>query len=151
VVPGQFYLFRIPFSWPATWKPLYFSLWDAFSFPLHLMKVLEQSPRWCFVSQWQFLAPAAVSTYIFQALSLQPHFPVPCRSSWTYPWHMQIQWSNETLNLQYLSMEENKSSIQTCLSRQILPRKLLEKVARHTPFFHILNVKHTDAEHMHSI
>lgn len=54
------------------------------------------------VSQGQFLEAEVVSTCFYQALRLQPHFPVPQRSSWTYSWYLKIQRSNEMLNLQYL-------------------------------------------------
>lgn len=111
MVLGLLYLLEIPFSWPAAWKSLYFSLWDASSCPITVHNDLGAESK---VMLYFSVAVSRIwgSIYLyFQALSLQSHFPVPWRSSWTYSWHVQIQRSNEILNLQYLSMKENKSSI----------------------------------------
>lgn len=53
------------------WQHLYFSFWDAFSFP----RISEQSPRWCFVSQQQYL----------------PFFSLSIRSAISLPWSLEVQ------------------------------------------------------------
>lgn len=75
-----------------------FHFWDALSF----LGILEQNPRWCFVSQQKYL----------------PFLPLSIRSAISLPCSLEVEMSlflaradfREAMNLQHLSMEDIKSS-----------------------------------------